>query len=313
MQVRQPVRRHGHAAPGGQRRDATELGDAAAHAGIGLQDGGRVEVEDLLEVPARLVDLAGGDRRLHRGGDGGVGGQLVGRVRLFHPAQVVLLPAAYGADRGGGVGPGVVGVREQLHLGTDGGTHRGDAGGVLARAHPAHLDLDRTEAALHVAGALRGEVLLALAGQVVAATGVRRHHGAARGPQVAVQRQLHGLGTGVPQGDVDGAHGAHHRAAAAHQQGIAVHGVPDRLGLMRVAAHHVAGQQVAHRAGDQPPRGVAAVAEAQPLDPALGGHLDQRVVALAHRAGGERGDAAQRDDHGGGGERSDLHPAFLTS
>ena len=309
MQVGEPVGGDGEVVGGGQPRDAAPLGDAAADPGVGLEDVGGAPVDELQEVPARRVDLAGGDRRLHRLRDPRVAVDVVGHQGLLDPAGVPLFPRAHRPDRARRVAPGVVGVEEELDAGADGLPGGGDSQRVLRRRHPADLDLDGVEAHVHVAAHLVGEVVGGLALGVVAAAGVGRGHPRAVAAEVAVQGQAGFARHGVPERLVDGADGPHHRAPPALQQGLAVHRLPQRLDVVGVAPHHQVAEQLAHREGGEPAPPGAAVAEADALGPGVRAHAHQGVVALGHRPGGERDAALERHDAGGGFDGGDLHVA----
>ena len=307
MQVGEPVRGHGEVVGGGQPRDAAPFGDAAAHPGVRLQDGGGAPVDELQEVPPRRVDLAGGHRGRHRRRDLRVPVDVVGHQRLLDPAGVPALPRAHGPDGRGRVAPRVVGVEEQLDAGADGLAGRRNARRVVLGRHAADLDLDGREAHVRIAAHFGGQVVGGLAGGVVAAAGVGRRHPRAVAAQMTVQGQVRLARHGVPQRLVDGADGPHHRAAPPLQQGLAVHRLPDRLDVVGVAPHHEAAQQFAHGQRGQPAAPGAAVTEADALGPCVGPQPDQGVVALGHGPGGERDAPVERHDAGGRLDGGDLH------
>ena len=99
MQVGVPVRGDRDVMSGRKGGDSPPLGDATGDACVGLEDVGRVPVDELREAPARGLDLTGCDRDRRARGKQAVVGDVVGREGLLDPPDVVLADRLYGARR----------------------------------------------------------------------------------------------------------------------------------------------------------------------------------------------------------------------
>jgi hypothetical protein len=76
---------------------------------------------------------------------------------------------------------------------------------------------------------------------------------------------------------------------------------------VRVAPDDDRCEQIADGDGDDVAGAIAAVAEAEPLHSRVRPHLDQRVVTVVDRAGGEGCRGLKWDDHTRGQDFRDVH------
>jgi len=97
----------------GQLGDPAPLGDAPGATDIGQDDVRSAATELVVELPAVALGLAAGDGHVHRGAEGGVALDVLGRERVLEPADARLLHPPRGRDHRAGI-VAAMGIDQQL-------------------------------------------------------------------------------------------------------------------------------------------------------------------------------------------------------
>ena len=85
------MRREGQLVGGGEMADPKRLAEAVGAADVGHEKAGCPPLDEIAELEARLMVLAGGDRDADRAGDLGAGSDIVGEHRLLEPNEIEVL------------------------------------------------------------------------------------------------------------------------------------------------------------------------------------------------------------------------------
>ena len=203
------VRGHRQVEGLGQVGDLHEGGDAAAVRHVGFRKADAARRDQLPELPDASQVLAGGDRQPAFAKHPRVAGRVVGHDGLLEPQGLEGLQRAGRPDRLVDA-PLHVGVDHQRKVGAEVPAHGPHALDVLGQPIPAHLHLDRPEAAGEVALGLRDQRAdVELQVDAARVAGNRRIESAEQVPE----REPGAARLEIPQRDVGGRQREHRRAA----------------------------------------------------------------------------------------------------
>ena len=297
VQVVKPVRADSDAIARCGSGNFSPFRDTAAHEGVRLQDLRRALIEDFLEMPAPGPDLTRGNRDPREFRQARVVVDVIGEKRLLDPIRVVEFEALHIAHRRRQIVPGVVCVQHQLDFGSDRVARRFYARFLLLGRKPPHFHLHGTKTGFCVACHFLAELFRRLAGEVVAATCVRRHGLIHHSSEIFVKGKFRRARIQVPKGTVQDGDRTHDAAGASVQQCFLEHALPKAFDEQTFAAEQTRGEQLLHRVRNERSAERACVAESDALE-ASGAHFDKSVVARRNRARGEACYVIQRNSDG---------------
>ena len=311
VHVVEPVGTHRDAVARRHRGDPSEFGDAAADERIRLQNLRRTFVQQLLEIPAPVADLARRNRRSDRARKACVQIDLVRAERLFDPVRFVALVTVHVSDRRGEVAPRIVRVEHQQHVVADRCARRRDALFLLGERQSPHFHLDGRKSSRDVRGELVTELARRFSFEVITAARIRGHLVVDDTAEIRVQRHAGRARIQVPDRRVEDAERSHHNPRAAVQQRVGIHLLPKSFDTQRFLADQFLGEELLHRDLRQTSPRAPHVAKADALLTAVGANLYKAIVTRADRSRRERGHDVERNAGDTDGHRFDSAHAIL--
>ena len=253
------------------RGDFPELGEAAAHAHVRLNDVQCAFLNHAAESPAATKLLCTGYPDVQGTANLNIPFDVIGGNGLFEPQEVVFRePPAHRYGRTPVIA--TIGIDREQNVVTDGAAHCCDILDVVVRAE-ADLHLHRLEARIGVAACFRYQgsgFIRAITPEKAGSIGLDAI--AKSAAQQVMDRLIKGFAHDVPQGDV---YGADRRGIGA----LLVQALPDYFVVKGIAADDVRLDSAACRHGS---------ALAPSGNPAVGEHFDNTerpLTGRAHRVG----------------------------